>query len=158
MKHIFFYIMWITGWVTYTGKTCTTMYYGKKVSWQWCCDASRNVLLVNLGSCHPCGCYFDMYHLALLQTIYTILWKQHSVIAVTSFSWIMCSVTKKNGWGAEQWFWGVNLDSKLARSQTNQAAVGCAGQATLNHRALTLQLKGQIPQQAAVKRNKLKTE
>ncbi|KAK3543232.1 hypothetical protein QTP70_014109 [Hemibagrus guttatus] len=24
---------------------------------------SGNVLLGNLGSCHPCGCYFDTYHL-----------------------------------------------------------------------------------------------
>ncbi|KAK3570928.1 hypothetical protein QTP86_030463, partial [Hemibagrus guttatus] len=27
------------------------------------CHALGNVLLGNLGSCHPCGCYFDMYHL-----------------------------------------------------------------------------------------------
>ena len=39
----------------------TSMHYGKKTRQkQW--DALGNVLLGNLGSCHPCGCYFDTYH------------------------------------------------------------------------------------------------
>ncbi|XP_067275610.1 sodium- and chloride-dependent GABA transporter 2-like isoform X1 [Pseudorasbora parva] len=35
------------------------MHYGKKASWRRQCNALGNVLL---GSCHPCGCYFDTYH------------------------------------------------------------------------------------------------
>ncbi|KAK3575380.1 hypothetical protein QTP86_025787, partial [Hemibagrus guttatus] len=35
------------------------MHYGKKVSRRRQCPALGNVLLGNLGSCHPCGCYFD---------------------------------------------------------------------------------------------------
>ncbi|KAK3520557.1 hypothetical protein QTP70_026490 [Hemibagrus guttatus] len=41
----------------------TRMHYGKKVSQRRQCHALGNVLLGNLGSCHPCGCYFDTYHL-----------------------------------------------------------------------------------------------
>ncbi|KAK3570976.1 hypothetical protein QTP86_031838, partial [Hemibagrus guttatus] len=40
------------------------MHYGKKASWQRQCHALGNVLLGNLGSCHPCACYFDTYHLS----------------------------------------------------------------------------------------------
>ncbi|KAK3543439.1 hypothetical protein QTP70_020917, partial [Hemibagrus guttatus] len=39
----------------------TRMHYGNKASWRRQCLG--NVLLGNLGSCHPCGCYFDPYHL-----------------------------------------------------------------------------------------------
>ena len=41
----------------------TKMHYEKKVSQQRQSDASGNVLLENLGSCHPCGCYFDTHQL-----------------------------------------------------------------------------------------------
>ncbi|KAK3575103.1 hypothetical protein QTP86_020701, partial [Hemibagrus guttatus] len=41
----------------------TRMHYGKKASWWRQCHALGNILLKNLGSCHPCGCYFDTYHL-----------------------------------------------------------------------------------------------
>ena len=40
----------------------TRIHYGKEPSQ----DALSNVLLRNLGSCHPCGCYFDTYHLPKL--------------------------------------------------------------------------------------------
>ena len=47
-----------------TWGTCgTRMHYEKKAS-QWRqCDGLGNVLLENLGSYYPCGCYFDTYHL-----------------------------------------------------------------------------------------------
>ena len=41
----------------------TRMNYRKMASRQRQCDALGNVLLENLGSCHPCGCYSDTYHL-----------------------------------------------------------------------------------------------
>ncbi|KAK3509829.1 hypothetical protein QTP70_012764 [Hemibagrus guttatus] len=41
----------------------TRMHYGKKASRWRQCHALGNVLLGNLGSCHPCGYYFDMYHI-----------------------------------------------------------------------------------------------
>ncbi len=41
----------------------TKMQYSKKASLWRQCDALGNVLLGNLGSCHPCGCYFDTYYL-----------------------------------------------------------------------------------------------
>ena len=41
----------------------TRIHYGKKASWQRQCDSLGNVLLENLGSCYPCGCYFDNFHL-----------------------------------------------------------------------------------------------
>ena len=41
----------------------TRMHYGKRaIRWRQCNDLG-NVLLWNLGSCYPCGCYFDTYHL-----------------------------------------------------------------------------------------------
>ncbi|KAL0181699.1 hypothetical protein M9458_024105, partial [Cirrhinus mrigala] len=35
------------------------MHYGKKASQRRQCDALGNIQLGILGSCHPCGCYFD---------------------------------------------------------------------------------------------------
>ncbi len=40
----------------------TRKHYRKKASRRRQRDALRNVLLGNLGSCHPCGCYFDTDH------------------------------------------------------------------------------------------------
>ncbi|KAK3523406.1 hypothetical protein QTP86_031805 [Hemibagrus guttatus] len=37
----------------------TRMHYGKKVCRRRQCPALDNVLLGNLGSCRPCGCYWD---------------------------------------------------------------------------------------------------
>lgn len=46
------------------GTTATRMHYGeKKASRQRQCDALGNVQLRNLGSYHPCECYFDMHQL-----------------------------------------------------------------------------------------------
>ena len=45
------------------GKHGTRMHYEKKACQRRQCDALGNVLLGNLGCCHPCGCYFDTYHL-----------------------------------------------------------------------------------------------
>lgn len=36
----------------------------KKTSQHRQCDGSGNVLLGILGFCHPCGCYFDRFHLS----------------------------------------------------------------------------------------------
>ena len=66
MNHVFYYIRWMAGCVCLSltlGTHGTRMHYGKKASWRRQCDAFGNVLLGNLGSCHPCGCYSDMYHL-----------------------------------------------------------------------------------------------
>ena len=61
------------------GTHAIRMHYGEKASRQRQCDALDNVLLGNLGSCHPWWCYFDMYHL----------------LAVASFSRIMRQAIKQ---------------------------------------------------------------
>ncbi|KAK3574005.1 hypothetical protein QTP86_034358, partial [Hemibagrus guttatus] len=45
------------------GTRGTRMHYGKKASQRRQCHALGNVLLGKIGFCHPCGCYFDTYHL-----------------------------------------------------------------------------------------------
>ena len=62
MNHVFFYIMSMAGLLTW-GTNGTRMHYEKKTNQQKQCDALGNVLLGNLGSCHPYGCYSDTYHL-----------------------------------------------------------------------------------------------
>ncbi|MEQ2276042.1 hypothetical protein XENORESO_012783 [Xenotaenia resolanae] len=39
------------------GTLDTGVHYGKTAR----CDGLANVLLENLGTCHPCGCHLDMY-------------------------------------------------------------------------------------------------
>ena len=59
----FFYITWRTMCMYGSNLHGTRIHYGKKAS-QWRqCDILGNVLLGNLGSCHPYGCYFDTYNL-----------------------------------------------------------------------------------------------
>ncbi|KAK3563425.1 hypothetical protein QTP86_028167 [Hemibagrus guttatus] len=56
MNPVFFYITWMSlTWGTHG----TRMHYGKKASRRRQCPALDNVLQGNLGSCRPCGCYFD---------------------------------------------------------------------------------------------------
>ena len=64
MNHLSFYTMWMAGCmrVANLGNTSQGCIMGRSRLRQ--CDALGSVLLGNLGSCHPCGCYFDMYHLA----------------------------------------------------------------------------------------------
>ena len=64
----------------------TRMHYGEKTRRRRQYNALGNVLLGNHGSCHPCGCYFDMYNRS---------WKLYSLMAVASFSRIMPQ--SKNG-------------------------------------------------------------
>ena len=59
MNHVFFYIVRVS--VRPHG---TRVHYGTEQSRWWQCDSSGNVLLGNLGSCHPRGCYFDTDSLA----------------------------------------------------------------------------------------------
>ena len=63
------------------------MHCGEKESWQRPCGALGNVLLGNLGSCHPCGCYFDMYHLPMHY------YRSYSLMDVGSFGRIICLTT-----------------------------------------------------------------
>ena len=65
MNHVFFYITWMARCVciSYLGNTWyQELHYRKKASWQRQCDALADVLLGNLGSCHPCGCYYLPKH------------------------------------------------------------------------------------------------
>ncbi|KAK3518097.1 hypothetical protein QTP70_033324, partial [Hemibagrus guttatus] len=58
-NHVFFYMDGCACASLTWGTHGTRMHYGKKASRQRQCHALGNVLLGNLGSCHPCGCYFD---------------------------------------------------------------------------------------------------
>ncbi len=57
INHVFFYITWMAMCVSYLGKTWHQDALVKKASGQRQCDALGIVLLGNLGSCHPCGCF-----------------------------------------------------------------------------------------------------
>ena len=115
VNHSVLRVWWITfsftshGWLgacasLTSGTHGTRMQCGKKASLQRQCDALGNVLPGNLGSCHPCGRYFDTYHLpALLQTMYTLSWKWYGcglfqwenafLLSATKQKWFRNSLT-----------------------------------------------------------------
>lgn len=68
------------------------IYYGKKASWQ--CYALGNVLIEKFGSCHSCGCYFDIYHLPKLSFWIknTPSWERYFLMADASLSRSMHAV------------------------------------------------------------------
>uniref|UniRef100_A0A8C4N7B6 Transposase Tc1-like domain-containing protein n=1 Tax=Eptatretus burgeri TaxID=7764 RepID=A0A8C4N7B6_EPTBU len=77
------------------GSDGTKMHCGKTTSRWRECDALGNVLLGNPGSGHSCGHQFDTCHRpkTSLQTRYTPSWQWYSLMALTSFSRIMCPAT-----------------------------------------------------------------
>ena len=142
ISHIFFYMTWMTGCVCHIpgGTHGTKMYCGRKASRWRLCDALGNVLLGNLGFCHPCGCYFDIYHLPMHCC------RPYSLMAVASLGRIMRQPTKqkwfRNGLRSTTMSLRSGLASKFPRSQSNRASVGCAGQTSPIYGGSTSQLTG----------------
>ena len=115
------------------------MHYGKKASRRRWCDALGNVLLGNLGSCHPWGCYFDRYHLP--KHCYWPLTSFHA----NSIHWWLWPLSKKlfrNGLRNKTTGLRCLLGLQFPRSQSNWESVGCAGQTSLIRGDPTSQLTG----------------
>ena len=93
MNHVFFYVTWMARCVCHLENT--RMYFGKKAEVEPCeqFHALGNVLLGNLGSCYPHGCYLDAY-LSIIADHVQLSWKWYSLMAVASFSSLMGHVTK----------------------------------------------------------------
>ena len=131
------WIMFSHGWPGASptwGTHGTRMHYWKKASRRRQCDASGNALLGHLGSCHPCGCCSDMYHLPNQCCRPCTPFHGNGV---PWWLWVMRRATKqkwfRNGLRAQQRVWGVELASKFPRSQSSWASVGCAGQKSPIH-------------------------
>ena len=73
--------------------------------------------------------------------MYTLSWKRYSLMAVASFSRIMCCATMQK-WVRKDHIKFEVLTSKFPRSQSNWASVGCAGQTSLTDGVPTSQLTG----------------
>ncbi len=108
----FFYIAWMAGCVLLTWGI--RMHYGKKASrrrqWRfgWCFAGKPWVL-----PC-PCGCYFDMFHLPKMETVFPGgcgLFQQDNGSGMA--------------WGAQL---GLGLQIPQNSNQSNRASVGCAEQ------------------------------
>lgn len=134
-EHVFSHIS--CTWVT----PGTKMHYGKKASWWGQCDALGNVRLGNQGSCRPCGCYFDKYHLTIvaehvhpfIETVFTdgrVLFQQDNIPCQRAST-------------VQERFEVLTWHSKLARSQPSQTSVGrkCAVQTCLIGGSPTSQLR-----------------
>ena len=118
----------------------TLMHYGKMASRRRQCDALGNVLPGNLESCHPCGCYFDTYHLP-----------KHCCRPLHPFMEMVlpdgCGLFQQDNAQChkskmvQEWFGEHNNKLEVfSRSQSNQASVGRAGQTNAIHEGPTSQL------------------
>ena len=135
MNHVFFDIMWIVWcvFVTYLGNTWhqnALWEEGKPVEAVWCfgqCSAEKPWVLPSI--------WMLLWHVpptqALLQTMYPLSWERYSLMAVASFSWIMCCATKRkcfrNGLRNTTMRLRCWLCLQIPLIKSNQASVGCAG-------------------------------
>lgn len=99
---------WPSVWVSYLENTsalrCRESHWGL-------CYALGDVLLGAFGSCSPCGCYFDRYHLPKL-------WSRPSC------SLMVVDLPQRKNASRVQPVWSVALASKFPRSESNPASVG----------------------------------
>ena len=77
------------------------------ISYYWQCDALGNVLLGNLGSCHPYGCYSDTYLNIVADHLHpfmeTVFLDGCGLFQQDNAEWF------RMVWGAQQQGWGVDL-------------------------------------------------
>ena len=113
MNNVFFYITWMAGRCLpgeHMAPECTM---GRRQA------GGGSVMLWAMLCWETLGPAIHMdVSLKLTTHLYTLSWKRNSLMAVTSFSRIMCRATKQKllqVWGAQQWDWDVVFASKFPR-------------------------------------------